>query len=155
MAKTKKRGTKSPAKKKARGKRAEKKEGTFSEMLEELIEEELISYEDFRDELHDMLLRVTSPKNNSAVLMLNTAASRMQGFNNDIFQPAYDEKRMFPWILPPVASAWFEGILESCIMVWLQAGKPPRGQRLVPHVRTYVRSQAAIFTMMTGGQLAD
>ena len=153
---TKKKGKKAASKKKAKSKRgggrAKNADGSFSEILQELIEQELIGYENHRDEIRDMLFRVVAPRNNSALMILNTVASRMQTFNDNIFQPAYDEQHLYPWVLPPLASAWFEGVFESCVVVWLHAGEPPQGQRFVPHVQTYVQSQAKMFAMMAGGK---
>ena len=123
---------------------------TMVDMLKAVVTSELLSYEVNRDGIHDILIRLASPSDNSALVVLNTVASRMQTFSDNIFQPAYDQKRMYPWILPPVATAWFEGIFESCVMVWLQAGKPPADNKLIPHVDKYVTSQVTMFGMMIG-----
>lgn len=151
-----KKSKKSTAKKKTKksaGKRS-KSEGasgdSFVDMLKTVITSELVSYEVNRDGIYDILIRLTSPSDNSALVVLNTVASRMQTFSDNIFQPAYEKKRMYPWIVPPVATAWFEGIFESCVIVWLQAGKPRAGNKLVPHVEKYVESQVTMFGMLVG-----
>lgn len=144
--------TKSSVKKKS--KKSAKSEGvgddTIAEMLKTVITSELLSYEVNRDGIQDILIRLASPSDNSALVVLNTVASRMQTFSDNIFKPAYDQKRMYPWIVPPVATAWFEGIFESCVMVWLQAGKPPANDKLIPHVEKFIDSQVTIFGMMIG-----
>lgn len=103
-----------------------------------------------REQIPDLLANLWDVRSNSVFLLMQWSAHRMYESTKQ-FRQARFTREVYSWVLPQTAALAFEGILDICVLYWLQdEGKPLPNHEFSPAVENFVISQVRLFACWIG-----